>query len=207
MFCENCGNQLPDDSKFCVNCGAKIEAADAAIEESAVAADVAEAEAGAAASEPVYVPDPQPAPAFEPQIGQAQASPGPRPVQPAPQMAQPAPQMAQPAPRPQDKPPVMRPDMPNSVMKPEKTNPLPVWKFIGMFILQGIPIIGFIMILVWAFGGSFNKNTRNYARAVFILFLIGLVLTIAGVIAFWSTFKDLLDVMKEFGGSIEFDLG
>lgn len=66
MFCENCGNQLPDGAKFCVNCGAKIEAAettDAAIEESAVAADVAEveaadaAEAGAAAGEPVPVPD------------------------------------------------------------------------------------------------------------------------------------------------------
>lgn len=216
MFCENCGNQLPDGAKFCVNCGAKIEAAettDAAIEESAVAADVAEveaadaAEAGAAAGEPVPVPDQQPEPAFEPQVGQAQASPGPRPVQPAPQMAQPAPQMAQPAPKPQDKPPVMRPDMPASVMKPEKVNPLPVWKFIGILILQGIPVVGLIMILVWAFGGSFNKNTRNYARAVFILGLIGLVLMIASAIVFWSFFKDIVDVLKEFGGTIEFELG
>ena len=92
-------------------------------------------------------------------------------------------------------------------MKPEKVNPLPVWKFIGILILPGIPVVGLIMILVWAFGGSFNKNTRNYARAVFILGLIGLVLMIASAIVFWSFFKDLVDVLKEFGGTIEFELG
>ena len=30
MFCENCGNQIPDGSKFCGGCGAKVEPAQAA---------------------------------------------------------------------------------------------------------------------------------------------------------------------------------
>ena len=25
MFCKNCGNQLPDDAKFCVHCGQKVD--------------------------------------------------------------------------------------------------------------------------------------------------------------------------------------
>ncbi|MGN0470175.1 MAG: zinc-ribbon domain-containing protein [Acutalibacteraceae bacterium] len=25
MLCRNCGGQIPDNSKFCVNCGIKIE--------------------------------------------------------------------------------------------------------------------------------------------------------------------------------------
>ncbi len=29
MFCRNCGSKLPDDAKFCVTCGAKVEAASA----------------------------------------------------------------------------------------------------------------------------------------------------------------------------------
>jgi hypothetical protein len=30
MFCENCGNKLPDGAKFCGGCGAKVEPAQAA---------------------------------------------------------------------------------------------------------------------------------------------------------------------------------
>ena len=30
MFCEKCGNQLPEDAKFCANCGAMVEPDDSA---------------------------------------------------------------------------------------------------------------------------------------------------------------------------------
>jgi len=29
MFCPSCGNEIPDDSTFCSNCGAKIDASSA----------------------------------------------------------------------------------------------------------------------------------------------------------------------------------
>ena len=169
MFCENCGNQMPEGSKFCINCGAKIaapETPDTAQAESAVTVDVAEAEAASGGSAPAseQQPAPQPAPVAQPAPQPAPAQPTPQPapvVQPAPQ---PAP-AAQPVSQPQFQQPVTQPVAPPVARKPEKIEPLPVWKFIGMFILTVIPIIGFIMILVWSFAGSFNRNTRNYARA------------------------------------------
>jgi len=35
MFCEHCGNKLPDEAKFCDNCGAKIEEANSSYEKAA----------------------------------------------------------------------------------------------------------------------------------------------------------------------------
>ena len=34
--------------------------------------------------------------------------------------------------------------------------------------LVGIPIVGFILLLVWAFGGSTNASKQKWARAVLI---------------------------------------
>ncbi|MEA4816420.1 MAG: zinc-ribbon domain-containing protein [Lachnospiraceae bacterium] len=37
MFCEHCGNKLPDEARFCDNCGAKIEETKPAYEKTAPA--------------------------------------------------------------------------------------------------------------------------------------------------------------------------
>ena len=51
MFCEKCGNQLPEDAKFCANCGAMVEPDDSAAPETA--APVVEAPAAPVAETPV----------------------------------------------------------------------------------------------------------------------------------------------------------
>lgn len=51
MFCEKCGNQLPEDAKFCANCGAMVEPDDSAAP--ATAAPVVEAPAAPVAETPV----------------------------------------------------------------------------------------------------------------------------------------------------------
>lgn len=212
MFCENCGSQLPEGSKFCLNCGAKAaveEAAAAAVEESAAAtetieATAAESEPATVGPEPVYEqtiqpPAPQPEPVIPvPQPVQAapasQPAPQPRPVQPAPQ-----PQTYQ-----QPVPPVSQPAI---AQKPEKVNPLSAWKFIGILLLEGIPVIGFIMILVWSFGKSFNKNTRSYARAVLILGLIKFGFVLAFVIINWAFVSyvwNSINSVIDFGGYSSF---
>ncbi len=56
--------------------------------------------------------------------------------------------------------------------------PLSVGQYIGMFILSAIPLVGFILTLVWAFGSDVNKNKKNYARAVLIMALIAIGLSI-----------------------------
>lgn len=60
----------------------------------------------------------------------------------------------------------------------QDTQPLTVGQYIGMFILMAIPVVGFILMLVWAFGSNVNINKKNYCRAALILGLIGLVLGI-----------------------------
>ena len=56
--------------------------------------------------------------------------------------------------------------------------PLSVGQYIGMIILSGLPIAGFILLLIWAFSSDQNVNKKNYARAVLILALIGIALSI-----------------------------
>ena len=50
--------------------------------------------------------------------------------------------------------------------------------------LIAIPIVGFIVLLVWAFSKNTNLNRKHYARSVLIWALIsvllGVIVTIAG---------------------------
>ena len=58
------------------------------------------------------------------------------------------------------------------------STPLTVGQYIGIFLLSAIPVIGFILLLVWAFSSSTNLNKKNYSRAVLILGIIGVVIAI-----------------------------
>lgn len=62
-------------------------------------------------------------------------------------------------------------------MQAAKDAPLTVGQYIGMFILSSLPLIGFILLLVWAFSGDTNTNKKNYARAILIIGIIAGVLT------------------------------
>lgn len=62
-------------------------------------------------------------------------------------------------------------------MQAAKDAPLKVGQYIGMFILSSLPLIGFILLLVWAFSGDTNTNKKNYARAILIIGIIAGVLT------------------------------
>lgn len=54
---------------------------------------------------------------------------------------------------------------------------LTVGQYIGMMIVSGIPLVGFIMLLVWAFGDG-NINKKNYAKAALLLGIIVGVLSV-----------------------------
>lgn len=63
---------------------------------------------------------------------------------------------------------------------PEELKPISMWGYVGYSLLFMIPCIGFIIMLVFAFGGSKNINLRNYARgqllSVAILVILYLVI-------------------------------
>lgn len=69
---------------------------------------------------------------------------------------------------------------------PEEYRPISMWGYFGYEILFSIPCIGFIMLLVFALGGTKNVNLRNFARSYFcfmiIIIVLILILASAGVI-------------------------
>jgi hypothetical protein len=61
---------------------------------------------------------------------------------------------------------------------PQEYKPISAWGYFGYQLLFGIPLVGFIMLLVFALGGTSNINLKNYSRSYFCAMLIGLVITI-----------------------------
>ena len=55
---------------------------------------------------------------------------------------------------------------------PEEYKPISMWGYFGYEILFAIPIIGFILLLVFSFGGTRNKNLKNFARSYFCFLII-----------------------------------
>ena len=64
-------------------------------------------------------------------------------------------------------------------------------------ILSGIPIVGIIMLFVWAFGGGAKASKQNYARAVLILAIIGTVLSIIFSVLFGAIFAAFFTSMSD----------
>lgn len=63
--------------------------------------------------------------------------------------------------------------------------------FIGNMLLFAIPVVGWIICIVWACGGCRNENRKNHARAALILGLIGIALAIILGIVLGAMFSDL----------------
>ena len=59
---------------------------------------------------------------------------------------------------------------------PEEYRPISMWGYFGYQILFAIPCVGLIMLLVFSFGGTKNKNLKNFARSYFCMLIIGVIL-------------------------------
>lgn len=55
---------------------------------------------------------------------------------------------------------------------PEEYKPITMWGYFGYELLFSIPCVGFIILLVFAFGGNKNINVRNFARSYFCYMII-----------------------------------
>ncbi|MEO6053171.1 MAG: hypothetical protein ABIP97_04090 [Chthoniobacterales bacterium] len=70
---------------------------------------------------------------------------------------------------------------------PTENQEITVGQWIITFILQAIPIVGIVMIIIWAIGNNVPVSKRNYARAILILLavviVIGIVVGLLGGLA------------------------
>lgn len=73
----------------------------------------------------------------------------------------------------------------NTDLIPEEYKPISMWGYFGYELLFSIPLIGFILLLVFSFGGARNKNLRNFARSYFcfliLIIILALILAVCGV--------------------------
>lgn len=77
--------------------------------------------------------------------------------------------------------------------------PLSIMDYIIMFIVMSLPVVGFIMTLVWAFGSDTNTNKKNYCRAYLIMTLIGIGLVILMSIFFGAILFPIITDMMSSG--------
>ena len=159
--CPKCQALNNDANKFCEICG---EALEISFEETTVLTDAPAAEPQPAYQAPVQPAYQAPAqPAY-----QAPAQPAYQaPVQPAYQApVQPAFGVAVPI---------------NEDMLPEELKPVSVGAFMGYQLLFCIPLVGFIMLLVTAFGSG-KKSMKNFAKSILLWQVIGVGLAIVYVL-------------------------
>ena len=156
---------------FCPNCG-KQNPDDAKFCESCGSTLSA---AAAPKAEPVAPP---PQPPIQPPLAQYSAPPPPPPAYQAPPRQQNYYQQPPPA-----------------YNAAGNTAPMSVGSYIGTMILFAIPLVGFILMLVWAFGSNVNQNKKNLSRAYLIMMLIGIVLAIVLSVLAGSALSSWIEAM------------
>ena len=75
--------------------------------------------------------------------------------------------------------------MENNNNLPEEYRPISMWGYFGYEVLFSIPIVGFILLIIYSFSSK-NVNRRNFARSYFcytILVLLFLLILIAIALA------------------------
>ncbi len=96
-------------------------------------------------------------------------------------MSQPMPHMQQ-----------MPQQMPVQLQIPMDHKPISPMGYFGYNLLFAIPIVGLIMMFMYAFGSDTNVNVKNFARYYLIVYLISIVL----VVIFYGSLFALMGALR-----------
>ena len=55
---------------------------------------------------------------------------------------------------------------------PFEYKPISMWGYFGYELLFAIPCVGFILLLIFSFGGTSNMNLKNFARSYFCFMIV-----------------------------------
>ncbi len=200
-FCPNCGQPLEPNAAFCPNCGQKMPQgapSQASVAETVILDDAPDNQQKQNGNDPISQFNAQNTPpsmqnqnyfaaaapaaaAAAPQYQQPQtqtyAQPQQNYQQPAYQQPAPQRQSFRDQPAYNQQPPAYT--APATPAYSGDTSPLSTGGFIGtMLAISLLPIVGFILMLVWAFSSSGNVNRRNFCRASLILGLIAVAIAV-----------------------------
>ena len=71
-------------------------------------------------------------------------------------------------------------------------------EWIVTLIITAIPLVGLIMLFVWAFGDGTNPSKKTWAQAYLVMILIALVLGIIFFVAFASILSSMFGNMNTY---------
>lgn len=166
MKCPNCGNELNEEAKFCVECGMPITEPAEEIPEIA----------------PETEPEAEPVPVEQPREAEPQAPEEPVSAEEPEQTAQPeieksVPEQTPVAPAEPRKEPV------TVVSGTDSRLLLTSAQYFFLILLFHIPVIGLIFLFVWGLGHPKNLSLKRFSLAVLILRLIGWLIALCCAIA------------------------
>jgi hypothetical protein len=72
--------------------------------------------------------------------------------------------------------------------------PMTIGDWLITFLIQIIPLVGIVMLFVWAFGGDTHPSKKTWAQASLLWIVIMIVLAIIFFAAVWGV------IMSMFGG-------
>ncbi len=74
--------------------------------------------------------------------------------------------------------PVQTYNAPKTPNIPEEYKPISMWGYFGYQLLFSIPCAGFILLLVFALGGTNNINVKNFARSYFCYLIVFAIIAV-----------------------------
>ena len=207
--CTECGAQLKDGIKFCTECGAAVPEGKAETAPASETQPQQPQKTEQQNTQPQQIP-PQPQQQQQTYVPPQNAAPQQPYAQPQPAYAQPQPAYAQPQPAyAQPQPVYQQPAyaQPAPVYAQPGQEPAPgpdsryglisTWGFIGIMLLLCIPIIGFILMIVWACGGCRKYQKRNLCRAMLIFMAVSLVISLILGFAIKGLVNSAIDTVKD----------
>lgn len=77
----------------------------------------------------------------------------------------------------------MNPMEQNEILNlPERYRPLSAWAYFGYTILFAIPVVGLILLIIFALSSG-NVNRRNFARSYFCVYVLLLIIFLIAAVS------------------------
>ena len=87
---------------------------------------------------------------------------------------------------------------------PEENRPLGPWAYFGYSLLFSIPVVGFILLIIFSFAGK-NVNRKNFARSYWCWFILALALVlIVFVLLLLGVMRGALEGLAHWANSVGF---